>query len=1049
MYSPQATASFAPRNFKNVIGKYGASFSGYQQQDSQEFLMFLLDGLQEDLNRIHKKPYIQKPDSTDEMVNDPIALKEMADKCWEIYKARNDSVITDLFAGMYKSTVVCPECKKVSIIFDPFSNLTLQLPIENIWTRRILVFPLKSTPVVIYVDIDKNASFKALKEYVAVRVGIDPKQTMVAELYKNAFYRIFSDSATISEATIVDSDNVCVWEFPGQPTNYPTPKTKLKTAYHASNNGMEEIPDDDSAVADRMLVPVFHRRLKGGQSAYRQNSVFGYPSFIVVDREEGSDHDSILRKVLARTEMMTTRDFLREENESELDALDFTTDDSDTALMTSDETSEVHAKSLESEDGMVDISMPNGHHNRQSLVGKEERPPEEKGNKRVPSMLKPGRFISPEVRSLFEMKVLPVSNTMIPVGISFISEERRDYPSLSSREPKPLPRPKTTLNKTIEERQAKLGESGPISDEDPDDVLPSTQVLVLGAGYTSDSEDGLPPVEQIVQPRIPPSTGFGTFNKSTPRNRKGLITYSRKDNRVASKVKPRKDKAISRETTPPESGPLLHLGESILVDWHPDAYDALFTSGDGSTDDEQMRGAPTWDNPPNLKDEELEEKRQFRANRKKNGITLDDCLEEFGKSETLSENDAWFCPRCREHRRASKTFELWKAPDILVIHLKRFSAQGRLRDKLDVHVDFPIEGLDLSTRLAAQEDGKSPIYDLFAVDNHYGGLGGGHYTAFARNFMDETWYEFNGESSHVNCGRFETLTSTDSSVQRRSDPAKSVVTPAAYLLFYRRRSCHPLGGPFFETSAGQNQAGKSSPQSTSRTGSPAGEGRRLDESSRTGSSSASRGAGATHQVGGGGSLDRTGVPITRKGIDDDDPADGLPLYSARDLRDTLDPRSLQEDTLESMEVDEDEGIAGMGESREAHPRWRGPVLYSSPPWSFNTRGVDPRHNSPHGSGEEGEGADEDLFADDSSTKVAKSSVSNSLENRMADFNDDEGTTSGVFGTPPPDTIPLLDVPGPVDEAEFPVADVMLDDDDLARDYGHAHGSEHDVRRVSE
>ena len=135
MYDPKVASSFSPRIFKNIIGKYGPSFSGYQQQDSQEFLLFLLDGLQEDLNRIHKKPYIEKPDSTDAMVNDPAALREMADKCWEIYKKRNDSVITDLFAGMYKSTVVCPVCDKVSIIFDPFNNLTLQLPIQNIWSK--------------------------------------------------------------------------------------------------------------------------------------------------------------------------------------------------------------------------------------------------------------------------------------------------------------------------------------------------------------------------------------------------------------------------------------------------------------------------------------------------------------------------------------------------------------------------------------------------------------------------------------------------------------------------------------------------------------------------------------------------------------------------------------------------------------------------------------------------------------------------------------------------------------------------------------------------
>ena len=50
--------------------------------------------------------------------------------------------------------------------------------------------------------------------------------------------------------------------------------------------------------------------------------------------------------------------------------------------------------------------------------------------------------------------------------------------------------------------------------------------------------------------------------------------------------------------------------------------------------------------------EELSNKRAQRVSRKKNGVTLQDCLEEFGKTETLSEQNAWYCPRCKEHRRA-------------------------------------------------------------------------------------------------------------------------------------------------------------------------------------------------------------------------------------------------------------------------------------------------------------------------------------------------------------------------------------------------------------
>jgi ubiquitin carboxyl-terminal hydrolase 4/11/15 len=146
-----------------------------------------------------------------------------------------------------------------------------------------------------------------------------------------------------------------------------------------------------------------------------------------------------------------------------------------------------------------------------------------------------------------------------------------------------------------------------------------------------------------------------------------------------------------------------------------------------------------------VEDKSLGRSRKQREQQRKRGISLDDCLAEFEKEEILSEQDTWYCPRCKEHRRASKKFDLWKTPDILAVHLKRFSSAGYRREKLDLLVDFPVEGLDLTKRVIDKGDGKREIYDLIAVDDHWGGLGGGHYTAFAKNFIDGEWYEYNGK----------------------------------------------------------------------------------------------------------------------------------------------------------------------------------------------------------------------------------------------------------------------------------------------------------------
>jgi len=105
-------ASYSPRVLKQRTGHFAPQFAGYGQHDTQEFIAFLLDGLHEDLNRIQKKPYIEKPDW--KPGGGARELAELGRECWSGYKKRNDSVIVDLFQGQLKSTLVCPECHKVS-----------------------------------------------------------------------------------------------------------------------------------------------------------------------------------------------------------------------------------------------------------------------------------------------------------------------------------------------------------------------------------------------------------------------------------------------------------------------------------------------------------------------------------------------------------------------------------------------------------------------------------------------------------------------------------------------------------------------------------------------------------------------------------------------------------------------------------------------------------------------------------------------------------------------------------------------------------------------
>ncbi|CAB1347388.1 unnamed protein product, partial [Coregonus sp. 'balchen'] len=169
-----------------------------------------------------------------------------------------------------------------------------------------------------------------------------------------------------------------------------------------------------------------------------------------------------------------------------------------------------------------------------------------------------------------------------------------------------------------------------------------------------------------------------------------------------------------------------------------------------------------WEPEDFEKHESMEYKPQKKA-----FFKLKDCIELFTTKEKLGAEDPWYCPNCKEHQQATKKLDLWSLPPVLVIHLKRFSYSRYMRDKLDSLVDFPLSDMEMSEFLIDPNTGPCR-YDLIAVSNHYGGMGGGHYTAYAKNKDDGKWYNFD-----------------DSSVSPANED--QIVSKAAYVLFYQRQ----------------------------------------------------------------------------------------------------------------------------------------------------------------------------------------------------------------------------------------------------------------------
>jgi ubiquitin carboxyl-terminal hydrolase 4/11/15 len=200
------------------------------------------------------------------------------------------------------------------------------------------------------------------------------------------------------------------------------------------------------------------------------------------------------------------------------------------------------------------------------------------------------------------------------------------------------------------------------------------------------------------------------------------------------------EKTIIPET--PETSispiPILRTGETILVEWN-----ARFATECFGTDADKSRNENTerFAKQERIVEPALAVRRKLgNTKADKAAITIENLLDEFVKEEKLSEDNMWYCSSCKKHQEAPKKFDLWKMPDVLVIHLKRFSNERAFRDKIDTFIDFPVNGLDLTDRvegkkvaakLAAEGDAAelieetgtndSLVYDLFAVDNHFGG----------------------------------------------------------------------------------------------------------------------------------------------------------------------------------------------------------------------------------------------------------------------------------------------------------------------------------------
>src|SRR5579871_5654274 len=116
---------------QNVVGKLQPRFKNSDQQDAQDFLAWLLDGLHEDLNENALKSKLRELTADEERRRETLPLVKISKIEWERYKHNHKSFIVELFQGQFVSSLRCSVCGQTSTTCNAFMNLSVEISLPH------------------------------------------------------------------------------------------------------------------------------------------------------------------------------------------------------------------------------------------------------------------------------------------------------------------------------------------------------------------------------------------------------------------------------------------------------------------------------------------------------------------------------------------------------------------------------------------------------------------------------------------------------------------------------------------------------------------------------------------------------------------------------------------------------------------------------------------------------------------------------------------------------------------------------------------------------
>jgi ubiquitin C-terminal hydrolase len=762
-----------PRDFKYTLGKHAEQFMGYNQHDSQELATYLLDALHEDTNRISKKPYVEKPEQGE---NEPDY--DAANRAWDLHLKREDSRVMDNFMGQVKSRVECPVqgCGRVSTTFDPFMYLSVPLPGASERTIEIDYYSMDPQERVkkFKVTLPKIANCAELRKRLASMINefvftsssdnIMAENIVLGEKFQKEIYTYYDRNDEIGK--IRESDLVVAFEVASVSSIHDEIKT------HEQNNPRPVVNDDlneyeqlDERPYGRLQLDVstMTKLNRGEEWETRIIAYLEQPTFFatlmnpkrkkVEERKKfHRDLKRFVNRCYASPECTNQlRGRVTPSSDLELESCDGNDSEDGKMSPTSTVATQLSAtavddestlslrelcaqsstfRNIETTEDVATLEFFSKKLLQHLRNEKEVKKIEHTGGAEIQIVFRRNtRGIRNQSQTFASPLVLRISPTLTVFGLREMLSNRlsRVLQPTNSR---------NAVNEVTKEEKIDMNDE---MDCGPDQ----------NNSYFPNCSEALNLMRQIPMTYERGGSGYTSYRYTSKGNSyRKLGSISTHDDNTTSQrsMFARPDDEEEKELV------LDHVGSQGKVNL------CFVTSTT-----EKMFNDEEWTKVETISDPNAEDNES-----KVTSVT--DCISKYCQIEQLEDSEMWYCSRCKEHVRAWKQFHLYRTPPILIIHLKRFhySALTHRRDKIDSFIDFPLEGLDLSDEVKFSEVGKEPIYDCYAVSNHFGGLGGGHYTAYALN-DDGEWCNFD-----------------DSRVTTNVDISE-VISKSAYVLYYKRR----------------------------------------------------------------------------------------------------------------------------------------------------------------------------------------------------------------------------------------------------------------------